>query len=97
MRKLLQGTAQLEFWETYEYSNLLGAITAANDFLKELEAVATEADEIVEEVLAATEEVVTEENSLLDQLAADSALTDTSSLTFEQFAAENPLYAVFGS
>ena len=94
VRKLLQGTAQLEFWETYEYSNLLGAITAANDFLKEVEAVATEADEIVEEVLAATEEVVTEENSLLDQLAADSALTDTASLTFEQFAAENPLYAV---
>tara|TARA_B100000683_G_scaffold101371_1_gene100218 strand:- start:16492 stop:19452 length:2961 start_codon:yes stop_codon:yes gene_type:complete len=94
VRKLLQGTAQLEFWETYEYSNLLGAITAANDFLKEVEAVATEADEIVEELLAATEEVVTEENSLLDQLAADSALTDTASLTFEQFAAENPLYAV---
>jgi len=95
VRKLLQGTAQLEFWETYEYSNLLGAITAANDFLKELEVVSNEDDEIVEDVLAVVdEEVVAEENSLLDQLAADSALTDTSSLTFEQFAAENPLYAV---
>ena len=43
VRKLLQGTAQLEFWETYEYSNLLGAITSVNDFLKELEVEATEA------------------------------------------------------
>ena len=94
VRKLLQGTAQLEFWETYEYSNLLGAITAANDFLKEAEAVANGADETVEKVLEATEKEVTEENSLIDQLAADSALTDTASLTFEQFAAENPLYAV---
>ena len=94
VRKLLQGTAQLEFWETYEYSNLIGAITAANDFLKEIEVVDTEDDEIVEEVLVTNEEVLTEENPILDQLAADSALTDTTSLTFEQFAAENPLYGV---
>ena len=94
VRKLLQGTAQLEFWETYEYSNLLAAITSANEFLKELELVSNEDDEIVEDVLPVNEKVVTEENSLLDQLAADSALTDTNSLTFEQFAAENPLYAV---
>ena len=94
VRKLLQGTAQLEFWETYEYNNLLTAIAGANDYLKEVEALANEADEIVEEVLAANEEVVIEDNSLLEQLAADSTLTDTASLTFEQFAAENPLYAV---
>ena len=94
VRKLLQGTAQLEFWETYEYNNLLTAIAGANDFLKEVEAVANEANEIEEEVLAANEEVVVEDNSLLEQLAGDSTLTDTASLTFEQFAAENPLYAV---
>ncbi len=94
VRKLLQGTAQLEFWETYEYSDLLGAITSANEFLKEEEALKNDEDVEVSEVLAATEEVETEENSLIDQLAADSALTDTSALTFEQFAAENPLYAV---
>ncbi len=94
VRKLLQGTAQLEFWETYEYSDLLGAITSANEFLKEEEALKNDEDVEVSEVLAATEEIETEENSLIDQLAEDSALTDTSALTFEQFAAENPLYAV---
>ena len=94
VRKLLQGTAQLEFWETYEYSDLLEAITSANEFLKEEEALKNDEDVEVSEVLAATEEVEIEENSLIDQLAADSALTDTSALTFEQFAAENPLYAV---
>ena len=94
VRKLLQGTAQLEFWETYEYSDLLSAITVANDFLKEEELKFSKENEISEEVLVASEEVVTEENSLLEKLAADSALVDTASLTFEQFAAENPLYAV---
>lgn len=94
VRKLLQGTAQLEFWETYEYSDLLGAITSANEFLKEEESLKKNENVEVSEVLATTEEVDTKENSLIDQLAADSALTDTSQLTFEQFAAENPLYAV---
>ena len=56
VRKLLQGTAQLEFWETYEYSDLLGAITSANEFLKKEEALKKDEDVEVSEVLA-TEEV----------------------------------------
>ena len=30
VRKLLQGTAQLEFWETYENAEILGAIDQVN-------------------------------------------------------------------
>ena len=34
VRKLLQGTAQLEFWETYENAEILGAIDQINAYLK---------------------------------------------------------------
>ena len=34
VRKLLQGTAQLEFWETYENAEILGAIDQINTYLK---------------------------------------------------------------
>lgn len=94
VRKLLQGTAQLEFWETYNYNEIIAAVAEVNALLKETEAVATEADAEVEELLAVTEEAATEETSLIDQLAADSALADTAALTFDQFASENPFYAV---
>lgn len=33
VRKLLQGTAQLEFWETYEFSEMAPALQSANDYL----------------------------------------------------------------
>lgn len=35
VRKLLQGTASLEFWETYEYAELIGPLTQANERIKE--------------------------------------------------------------
>ena len=34
VRKLLQGTAQLEFWETYENAEILGSIDQVNTYLK---------------------------------------------------------------
>lgn len=36
VRKLLQGTASLEFWETYEYSELFNNFVAANSTLAEI-------------------------------------------------------------
>lgn len=93
VRKLLQGTAQLEFWETYEYTELIAAIDQTNSYLKEIAAEETADDAEVEEVLAAVEETE-ETSSLIDQLAADSALADTASLSAAQFAARNPFYAV---
>lgn len=94
VRKLLQGTAQLEFWETYEYAELLGAVTQVNTYLKDVVAVADEKDAAVAEALEAVEEIEgAEEGSLLDKLAADSALTDTASLSPDQFAIENPFFA----
>ena len=42
VRKLLQGTAKLEFWETYENSEIYPLLVQANDLLKEVPLPATD-------------------------------------------------------
>tara|TARA_E500000331_G_scaffold358599_1_gene427232 strand:+ start:4056 stop:7154 length:3099 start_codon:yes stop_codon:yes gene_type:complete len=107
-RKLLQSTAKLEFWETYEYAQLLSSLEDANRYLREELALNdTTAKKEVEELLstnlntaenedASTLQEDTSANSLLSKLDGDSAIADTSDaqLSFEEFAKENPLYAV---
>ena len=105
-RKLLQSTAQLEFWETYEYNELFQSFEQANNYLRsvneEIEEVESSVDNNGTESIEMTENneedsIVSEESSLLaDVLAEDSLSTDTAgaALSFEEFAAENPLYAV---
>tara|TARA_B100000242_G_scaffold139557_1_gene99098 strand:- start:1576 stop:4314 length:2739 start_codon:yes stop_codon:yes gene_type:complete len=104
-RKLLQSTAQLEFWETYEYQELFPQLEEINQYLREIESEDNKLDseiianEISEETSNQLADVVEEisdtlSTSLLDQID-DSLLSDTAnSLTFEEFAAENPLYAL---
>ncbi len=84
VRKLLQGTAQLEFWETYNFSEVYGFFDEANQRLKELEGdneteeVSIEEETVIEKTQAAdntSNEEVTDE-SLTEQLAE----ADTSSL-----------------
>jgi len=102
-RKLLQSTAQLEFWETYEYSELFQGLESANAFLRETaEAVSVEEDSVkaeTSEIAVLVEKEDTTENitnDLLAEIEADTLAADSaaSSLSFEEFASENPLYAV---
>ncbi len=101
-RKLLQSTAQLEFWETYEYNELFQAFESANVYLREIESSVAEENEgevseSAEEAEVAEEIIEEEESNLLaDVLEGDSLASDStdSGLSFEEFAAENPLYAV---
>jgi SecD/SecF fusion protein len=101
-RKLLQSTAQLEFWETYEYQELFQGLESANAFLRETaETVAVEEGVEVEEVEVVIDEVVEETTEdvttdLLAEIEADTLASDSASagLSFEEFAAENPLYAL---
>ena len=37
VRELLQGTANLEFWETYENGEIIGYLSSANNLLKEMQ------------------------------------------------------------
>ena len=99
-RKLLQSTAQLEFWETYEYNELFQGFESANAYLRDVETANVSTEDNTEEVAIIEEvkaEKIEEENSLLaDVLEGDSLVSDSANvgLSFEEFAAENPLYAV---
>ena len=102
-RKLLQSTAQLEFWETYEYNELFQALESANAFLRETAQAVTVEEDSVKVENTQVEQVVEQEDTTqditsdllaeieADTLAADSAVNN---LSFEEFASENPLYAL---
>ncbi len=117
VRKLLQGTAQLEFWETWENKDVFNYLNSVNEALKNsgkkdslLSSLAgdttnsspdtTGADLVGnDEVTTVTPDSVSNDTSktaLIDQIKGDSATaaSDSSAQSFEQFAKENPLFAV---
>ncbi|MBN2521348.1 MAG: protein translocase subunit SecDF [Bacteroidales bacterium] len=73
VRKLLQGTANLEFWETYENQEVYGFLLEANEKIKEIESAKKELmkDSLEEAKGITTEEKVetTEEEEVPDLLA----------------------------
>ena len=97
-RKLLQSTALLEFWETYEYSELFQGLESANVFLREtVESVNVEVDSVDDDIIETLEEESKDLTAdLLAEIEADTLATDTTAnnLSFEEFANENPLYAL---
>jgi len=102
-RKLLQSTAQLEFWETYEYGELFSQLEEVNTYLRDVKSEENNSEEEINEEISAistTDKVdesdsLSEENLLLADLENDtSSNQDTTSLSFEEFASENPLYAL---
>lgn len=94
VRKLLQGSANLEFWETYELSEIIAHLSDANNVIRALnEANAQEevAEVAVEPTIDETE-LETETDSLASVIENNDTQTDA-----EKFAAykkENPLFAV---
>lgn len=102
VRRLLQGTAKLEFWETYESGEVLERIFEVNKLLgdraKAEKAVADAAGSSSTDEATAVEgdtaAVATEENDLLKQLA-EASESDTSgvdALNDAQSKLENPLF-----
>ena len=106
VRKLLQGTAQLEFWETYKFNEVYQYFAEANTRLQKT----TLKDEAIEELgentdgtstenateadsLIATTEADTSESSLLKQLESDTSGVSQDDENFEEYAKKNPLYA----
>ncbi len=99
VRKLLQGTANLEFWETYEASEVLGFLNQINSEYAKISNVAEEAapaEEAAVEAVEAPKAEVAGVDSLvanLEEAAADSANVDDKA-AFENFKKNNPLFAV---
>ena len=84
VRKLLQGTASLEFWPTYNYNELQGYLAEANTLLSQILE-----DEVVEEVVV--EEPVAETDSLL---AAELKQKADEAKMQAEFEKMNPLFSV---
>jgi SecD/SecF fusion protein len=97
VRELLQGTANLEFWETYENSEVIGYLSAANSLLKEIQdnlrkSVTAPAGE-TQQVAAVADTTKREDQSLLDLIAKDTTQVTTPS-TLEEFTVQNPLFGI---
>jgi SecD/SecF fusion protein len=106
VRKLLQSTAQLEFWETWEFSEVYQFLEAANLKLPALIGFEVDADSTITsekpDTLNVNPENVTNNkdvdtaSSNLDDLLTETTnqTTDTTgSESFEEYAKENPLFA----
>lgn len=94
VRKLLQGTAQLEFWETYENAEAFTYLEKINTTLKSRSALlkdttAAETDTTTTDTTAKSNEL-----ALLEKINADTSKTDSADKSFETFARDNPLFAV---
>ncbi len=95
VRKLLQGTANLEFWETYDNSEIYQSLLAVNAKLKEIQDLERESEPTAEETSPSAEKAdsTKSDNSLLKELegeAADSTKVDN----LEDLKKEYPLFAV---
>lgn len=101
VRKLLQGTAKLEFWETYENKDIYPILESVNTLLKATETKDTLAvgdTTKTDTTQAATSEQDTSDIAkLMGKMQGDSdstSVADTSSeKSFEEIAKENPLFA----
>ena len=96
VRKLLQGSANLEFWETYDLAEILPQISQINnEFAAQnasTEAAQAEAAPVQEEVKA---EAADELDALVEDLAADSLAQSEADqqAAYEEYKKANPLFA----
>jgi SecD/SecF fusion protein len=85
VRKLLQGSANLEFWETYDSKEIVPYLSQLDSRLRDngVEATVEEAAEKEAEAQAAVEEAVAEEadSATVAELTAEAAVSATDSLT----------------
>lgn len=107
VRKLLQGTAQLEFWETYQFaelvpyfeeankrlaaSNIAETTTSSNDTVSAAEPGDSASSTSVDADTSALASKDTASNDLLDKISDTTAAKDNTN--FEKYAKENPLFA----
>lgn len=97
VRELLQGTANLEFWETYENSEIINYLVSANELLKGIEESSRKSVEAEEQSTVA--EAAPQDSSgseiqdLLDLIEKDTVQAAVAS-TREEFAIQNPLFGI---
>jgi SecD/SecF fusion protein len=97
VRNLLQGTASLEFWETYENQEVYQYMLAANQKIKEMEGTTVEPSSTDTSATASTGAVADTtktESSLLNEMT-EGTTTDSASVdNLADFKKEYPLFAL---
>jgi len=105
VRKLLQGTASLEFWETYENDEIFPSLEQANKKIKEINDALTKLEKpdaekvleekteksVIDEIKIDTTDITRKEDELIDLLKSKEDSTEVSS---DQWAKEYPLFAL---
>jgi SecD/SecF fusion protein len=99
VRELLQGTANLEFWETYQNSEILPYLSEANKMLKEIEANTAKKDTTIASKptasAATSADTTRSEKALLDLINKDTTKTTAAeSKSRMEFNRQNPLFGV---
>ena len=94
VRKLLQGTASLEFWTTYDNQEIYPYLVDANTLLAQLQAGEEEVAATTENAEAAPADTAEAANSDLlgEEIQSNSASEDDAAL--ENYRKQNPLFAV---
>ena len=95
VRKLLQGSANLEFWETYDLAEILPQLAQINAEAAKANA-STEAAQEEVEVVEEEEVVADDVEALVEDLATDSLaqLEAEQQAAVEEYKKNNPLFAV---
>lgn len=101
VRRLLQGTAKLEFWETYESGEVIERVFEINKMLadkQKLEKAGAAKETLSKTDTSAKQAAAASNNDLMQKLAAaDTAATaagDSGKLTDAQARLENPLFSL---
>jgi len=92
VRKLLQGTANLEFWETFDNSEIYQSLLSANAKLKEIQDLSKNST-VTTEPTAETKEV-SNDNTLLNELEKVKTADTTKVDNIDQLKENYPLFAV---
>ena len=99
VRKLLQGSANLEFWETYDFAEILPQLSQINGEVAKANASTEAAQETVKEEVkeeVKQEETAEDVEALVEDLAADSLAQseEDQKAAIEAYKKNNPLFAV---
>jgi len=94
VRELLQGTANLEFWETYENSEVIGYLSQANNILRDIQAITQKSDSARTSISidTASADTTKKEQSLEELIGKDS--TQAAAVNREEFNLQNPLFGI---
>jgi len=94
VRELLQGTANLEFWATYENSEVISYLMQANTLLREMLANETKKAENATSTEGAAADTTQKNKELLSLIEKDTTAAAKEAGSREEFTLQNPLFGI---